>query len=45
MILHATLSLLAYQATALARVKAEGIMELRQMRVGVSATVGLRMAA
>ena len=38
--LHSTLSLLAYQATALARVKAEGIRELRQMRVGVGTAAG-----
>ena len=43
--LHATLGLLAYQATALARVKAEGIRELRQMRVGVGTTAGLKVAA
>ena len=43
--LHATLSLLAYQATALARVRTEGMRNLRQMRVGLSATAGLRMAA
>ena len=43
--LHVTLSLLAYQATALARMRMEGIKNLRQMRVGVNATVALGMAA
>ena len=43
--LHATLSLVAYQATALARAKEDELDNLRQMRVGVSATAGLRMVA
>ena len=45
MTLHATLSLVAYQATALARAKEDELANLRQMRVGVSAASDLRMAA
>ena len=43
--LHVTLSLVAYQATALARAKEDALENLRQMRVGVGATAGLRMAS
>ena len=43
--LHATLSLVAYQATALARAKEDSLENLRQMRVGMGAVDGLRMAA
>ena len=43
--LHATLSLVAYQATALARAKEDRLENLRQMRVGVSAMAKLEMAA
>ena len=45
--LHATLSLLAYQSTALARIMQDGIKDMRQMRVGVAGTAmaGLAMAA
>ena len=42
--LHATLSLVAYQATALARAKEDELRNLRQMRVGVSGTVMARLA-
>ena len=43
--LHATLSLLAYQATALARIMQDGIKYLRQMRVGVNVATRLAVAA